>query len=140
MCVDENGKVIMAATGESVFVKRDYSVIIIKKPHNEKQYQRIILRVTRYFLRNYYRERKQKNRSVNLKPFSTFVLKLVESVHIDSTFYSMIPDFDSRNKFPDGIMELKIREGLIVLIYIDRQFYVTLFDFMEPWKTDILDF
>ena len=37
-------------------------------------------------------------------------------------------------------MRLKMQEGLLALLHIDKRFAPTLFDFNEPWKIDILDF
>ena len=37
-------------------------------------------------------------------------------------------------------MNLKLQEGLLALLHIDKRFYPTLFDFNEPWKIDILEF
>ena len=40
----------------------------------------------------------------------------------------------------DDLMHLKLQEGLLALLHIDKRFAPTLFDFNEPWKIDILDF
>lgn len=37
-------------------------------------------------------------------------------------------------------MELKLQEGLMALLSIDERFVPTMFDFNEPWKTDIIGF
>jgi AraC-like DNA-binding protein len=140
MSILENDQQITATAGECVFVKRDHTVVIDKGSYNGEQYQGITLKFTRNFLRDYFRELDQKDIPKNLKPFSNSVMKLSKSADIDSLFYSMIPYFDSKNKPNDEVMELKIRAGLISLLYIDNQFYPTLFDFTEPWKIDILDF
>lgn len=140
MSIIENGRQIVATAGECVFVKRDHTVVIDKGSHNGGQYQGITLKFTRNFLRDYFRELDQRDIPKNLKPLSTSVMKLSKSPDIDSLFYSMIPYFDSENKPNDEVMQLKIREGLISLLHIDKQFYPTLFDFTEPWKIDILDF
>lgn len=52
----------------------------------------------------------------------------------------MVPYFNSENKPNDELMQLKLREGLISLLAMNKDFYPTLFDFTEPWKIDILDF
>ncbi|MFV0469317.1 MAG: helix-turn-helix domain-containing protein, partial [Dysgonomonas sp.] len=40
----------------------------------------------------------------------------------------------------EGMMKLKLQEGVLSLLNIDKEFYPELFDFTEPWKIDILDF
>ena len=37
-------------------------------------------------------------------------------------------------------MNLKLQEGLLALLHIDKRFAPTLFDFNEPWKIDIMEF
>jgi AraC-like DNA-binding protein len=38
------------------------------------------------------------------------------------------------------MIDLKMQEGVLSLLTIDKAFFPTLFDFAEPWKIDILDF
>lgn len=140
MSIVEDGEEIIATAGECVFVRRDHSVSITKGAYNGEQYQGITMKFTRNFLRDYFKELNSKDIPKNPKPFTTSVLKLAKSVDIDSIFYSMIPYFDSKNKPNDELMHLKMREGLLSLLYTDNRFYPTLFDFAPPWKIDILDF
>lgn len=140
MSIMEDEEEIVATAGECIFVKRDHSVIITKTSHNGEQYQGITLKFTRNFLRDYFKTLNPQDIPKNQKPFASSVVKLSKSADIDSIFYSMIPYFDSRNKPNDELMLLKIREGLISLLTLDKRFYPTLFDFTEPWKIDIFDF
>lgn len=132
MSIVEKGEELIATAGECVFIKRDHTVIINKGAFNGEQYQGITLKFTRNFLRDYFRELKPKDIPEGSKPFSNTVVKLECSADLDSLFYSMVPYFDSRNKPNDEVMQLKIREGLISLLHINRQFYPILFDFTEP--------
>lgn len=52
----------------------------------------------------------------------------------------MTPYFDPNVKPKDDFMNLKLQEGLLSLLHIDRRFAPMLFDFNEPWKMDILEF
>ncbi len=52
----------------------------------------------------------------------------------------MTPYFDPDVKPQDDFMNLKLQEGLLALLHIDKRFASLLFDFNEPWKVDILDF
>ena len=52
----------------------------------------------------------------------------------------MIPYFDTTVKPQDDFMNLKLQEGVLALLHIDKRFAPMLFDFNEPWKIDILDF
>lgn len=52
----------------------------------------------------------------------------------------MTPYFNPEVKPKDDFMGLKLQEGLLALLHIDKRFAPTIFDFNEPWKIDILDF
>ena len=68
------------------------------------------------------------------------VIKLPKTAEIASLFASMTPYFDPEVKPQDDFMQLKLQEGLLALLHIDRSFAPTLFDFNEPWKIDIMEF
>ena len=59
---------------------------------------------------------------------------------IRSLFESVIPYFDAGEKPSEKILKLKMIEGVYVLLNTDRNLYASLFDFVEPWKIDILDY
>lgn len=40
----------------------------------------------------------------------------------------------------DEVLKLKMIEGVYVLLNTDPALYASLFDFVEPWKIDILDY
>ena len=59
---------------------------------------------------------------------------------IRSLFESLIPYFDMGEKPSEEILKLKMIEGVYVLLNTDKNLYASLFDFVEPWKIDILDY
>lgn len=140
MTVTEHGEQITARSGECVFVRRDHTVVINKGPYEGEQYQGITMRFSRGSLREYFRKSDRKDIPSGQEPFHNSVVKLPRSADIDSIFYSMVPYFDTANKPNDELMQLKMQEGLVTLLALDKRFYPTLFDFAEPWKIDILDF
>ena len=68
------------------------------------------------------------------------VIKLPRTAELTSLFSSLTPFFDPEVKPQGDFMRLKMQEGLLALLHIDKRFAPTLFDFNEPWKIDILDF
>lgn len=68
------------------------------------------------------------------------VIKLSKTAEITSLFASLTPFFALEIKPQDDSMHLKLQEGLLALLHIDKRFAPTLFDFNKPWKIDILDF
>ena len=59
---------------------------------------------------------------------------------IRSLFESVIPYFEAGEKPSEDMLKLKMTEGVYVLLRTDRNLYASLFDFVEPWKIDILDY
>ena len=49
-------------------------------------------------------------------------------------------DFNSGIQPTDELLELKMTEGLYILLNTDKNLYASLFDFTDPWKIDIMSF
>lgn len=52
----------------------------------------------------------------------------------------MTPYFNSGIQPTDELLELKMTEGLYILLNTDKNLYASLFDFADPWKIDIMSF
>ena len=59
---------------------------------------------------------------------------------IKSLFESILPYFDSGIKPSEELLKLKMIEGTYVLLNTDKNLYASLFDFVDPWKIDIIDY
>ena len=59
---------------------------------------------------------------------------------IVSLFESMTPYFNSKIQPTDELLQLKMVEGVYVLLNTDKNLYASIFDFTDPWKIDILEF
>lgn len=142
LILQEKNKRTIVRKGECVFLKKDNRVSLTKQPIFDKQepFRAIFMNFNRNFLREFYQTLdKNKLPSDSLKATPSIV-KLTESPDVTSLFQSMIPYFDSSIKPADGMMKLKVQEGIITLLHLDKMFYQCLFDFTAPWKIDILDF
>ena len=95
---------------------------------------------TRAFLKEMYDKFGRREIPADTPKLDSGVIKLPRTAEIASLFASMTPYFDPEVKPHDDFMQLKLQEGLLALLHIDRRFAPTLFDFNEPWKIDILDF
>ena len=59
---------------------------------------------------------------------------------IVSLFESMTPYFNSKIQPTEQLLQLKMVEGVYVLLNTDKNLYASIFDFTDPWKIDILEF
>ena len=140
MIVDNGKKQINVGNGECVFIPRDHHITLYKQPSEGENYCGIFLNFTRNFLREMYAKYEQFKVPANTQKLKNGVIKLPCTAELTSLFSSMIPYFNPEVKPQDDLMHLKLQEGLLALLHIDKRFAPTLFDFNEPWKIDILDF
>ena len=140
MVLDNGKKQIHVGKGEGVFIPRDHHITIFKKPCDGERYCGIFLSFVRQFLREMYALGDSYRVPADTPKLKPGVIKLPQTAELASLFASLSPFFDPKVKPQSDFMRLKMQEGLLALLHIDRRFAPTLFDFNEPWKIDILDF
>ena len=140
MVIDNGHERIHVGKGECVFIPRDHHITLYKRTYDGERYCGIFLMFTRAFLKEMYDKFGRRKIPADTPKLDTGVIKLPKTAEIASLFASMTPYFDPEVKPHDDFMQLKLQEGLLALLHIDRRFAPTLFDFNEPWKIDILDF
>ena len=140
MVVDNGHERIHVGKGECVFIPRDHHITLYKRTCDGERYCGIFLMFTRAFLKEMYDKFGRREIPADTPKLDSGVIKLPRTAEIASLFASMTPYFDPEVKPHDDFMQLKLQEGLLALLHIDRRFAPTFFDFNEPWKIDILDF
>ena len=140
MVLETSKEKIHVGKGECVYIPRDHHITLYKRPCNGERYCGIFLSFTRNFLREMYAKFGQYNVPADTSKLKPEAIKLPKTAEITSLFASLTPFFDPEVKPQEDFMHLKLQEGLLALLHIDRRFVPTLFDFNEPWKIDILDF
>lgn len=140
MVLDNGQEQIHVGKGECVFIPRDHHITMYKKPAGGERYCGIFLSFTRSFLREMYTRFGPYKVPPRTPKLDSGVIKLPHTAEITSLFSSLTPFFDPEVKPQADFMHLKLQEGLLALLHIDKRFAPTLFDFSEPWKIDILDF
>ncbi len=140
MLIDNGTVQVRVAKGECVFIPRDHTITMWKRPSGEERYCGIYMKFTRKFLRSIFSKYFPAGAVAAKASFPGGAVKLPSSVEIDSLFASMLPYFNQSDKPRDDFMHLKLEEGLLALLHIDERFSTVLFDFNEPWKIDIIDF
>ncbi len=140
MVLDNGKEQIHVGKGECVFIPRDHHITMYKRTFNGERYCGIFLNFTRNFLREMHSKLGRYKLPGNTPKLTPEVMKLPKTAEITSLFASLTPFFDPEVKPQDDFMHLKLQEGLLALLHIDKRFAPMLFDFNEPWKIDILDF
>lgn len=139
--IEERGKKTVLHPGECAFMRRDNRMWLQKKVEDGKPYHSIVLKFSRQFLMEFYKtlNRQQIPSDSKREKVSLRVLPS-NRPDIRSLFESVIPYFNAGEKPSEDVLKLKMTEGAYVLLNTDISLYASLFDFVEPWKIDILDY
>lgn len=141
MVIDEKGKITRLYKGDCAFVRKDFSVQMTKQSWNDEQFKAVFLMFTAKFLRNFYNRLDKHMIPKEAKRPKVSLCKLPSNrPDIISLFESMIPYFNSDIQPTDELLQLKMIEGIYVLLNTDKNLYASIFDFTDPWKIDIPDF
>lgn len=139
--INERGKITRLHKGDCAFIRKDFSVQLTKQAYNGEQFKAIFLMFTTKFLRDFYSKLDKGSIPEKVKRDRVSIYKLPSNrPDIVSLFESMTPYFDSSMQPTEALLNLKMMEGVYVLLNTDKNLYASLFDFTEPWKINILDF
>lgn len=141
MVIDEKGQITRLHKGECAFIRKDFSVQMTKQAWNGEQFKAIFLMFTMKFLRNFYSKLDRNTLPKDAKRDQVSLYKLPSNrPDIVSLFESMTPYFNSKIQPTEELLQLKMIEGVYVLLHTDKNLYASIFDFTDPWKIDILEF
>ena len=131
----------MLHPGDCAFMRRDNRLWLQKKPEKARPYHSVVLKFSRSFLREFYQKLNREQIPFNSQREKDSLRLLPKNrADIRSLFESVIPYFEMGEQPTDEVLKLKMIEGVYVLLNTDSALYASLFDFVEPWKIDILDY
>lgn len=139
--IEERGRKTVLHPGECAFMRRDNRMWLQKHADAEHPYRSVVLKFTKPFLREFYRTLDRKEIPVESKREKVSLRVLLNNrPDIRSLFESVVPYFDAGVQPSDEVLKLKMIEGAYVLLNTDKNLYASLFDFVDPWKIDIIDY
>lgn len=139
--ITERGRKTILHPGDCAFMRRDNRLWLQKRVKENVPYRSIVLKFSRDFLREFYQTLNHKDIPVDAKRDKSSLYVLPENrLDVRSLFESVIPYFDAETKPSEEILKLKMTEGVYAILNTDLNLYASLFDFIDPWKIDILDF
>lgn len=124
--------------GSSVFIRKNHRVRLSIRGGSEGVVKIAFLIFKRDFLIRFYRTAEGINH--HCTQFDERFLEIPAGLEIKSLFYSIVPFMDAGVVPPEKTMELKLMEALYILLKADSRTAVALFDFIAPWKIDVLEF
>lgn len=125
---------------ECAFLRKNHRVNMTRKSKGIEQFRAVFLVFNRKFLREFYQQIDKSKLPADAVNCDASFVKLPITPVFSGLFQSIVPYFDSAVKPSEELMQLKLREGIYALLNVDNRSSVALFDFIEPWKIDILDF
>lgn len=139
--ITERGRKTVLRPGDCAFMRRDNRMWLQKRVKEGKPYRSIVLKFSREFLREFYQtlNRRDIPKDARRDKASLYVMPQ-NRLDIRSLFESVIPYFDAETKPSDEVLKLKMTEGIYAILNTDTNLYASLFDFVDPWKIDIMDF
>lgn len=137
----DNGKKVIMRAGDCAFIRRDLRIAMHKRSCSKTNvYQSILLRFTRKFLHDFYRKLDPASLPSDVKRSKTGILKINSTPEVMSLFDSIKPFFETTVEPTEQWLNMKMIEGLMVVLNANKNVYASLFDFTTPWKIDIIDF
>lgn len=122
----------------SVFIRKNHRVRLSICERSDGVVKIAFLIFNRDFLIRFYRV--ADGIKHDCAKFDERYLQIPADLEIKSLFYSIVPFIDAGVVPPERTMELKLMEGMYILLNADNRLAVALFDFIAPWKIDVLEF
>ncbi len=137
----ENGRKTILRPGDCAFLRRDNRLWMHKRVRPGQPYRPFVLKFSRKFLREFYQTLNRREIPAGATRNKASLVKFpADRLDIRSLFESVIPYFDAEVKPSEEILKLKMIEGVYAILNTDESLYASLFDFVEPWKIDIVEF
>ena len=139
--ITEDGKKTILHPGDCAFMRRDHRMWLQKRASENKPYRSVVMKFSRNFLKEFYQTINQREIPSNSKREKVSLMKFPSNrLDVKSLFESLVPYFDAESQPDEDILKMKMIEGMRAILKTDVNLYASLFDFIEPWKIDIVDF
>lgn len=127
--------------GDCAFMRRDNRMWLQKRVTGSSPYRSVVMKFSREYLKRFFQRLRSGEVPVDAKREKKSLVKFpADRLDVRSLFESLLPYFDAGVIPDDDILEMKMAEGMSAILKTDENLYASLFDFVEPWKIDIMDF
>lgn len=127
--------------GDCAFMRRDNRMWLQKRVKDGKPYRSIVMKFSREYLKDFFQTLNRRKIPKDAKRERASLVKFPSNrIDVRSLFESLLPYFDTGSVPDSDILKMKMAEGMFAILKTDENLYASLFDFVEPWKIDIVDF
>lgn len=139
--ITASGKKCVLHAGECAFMRRDNQMWLQKRIKDGKPYRSVVMKFSREYLKEFYQTLKRREIPSEARRDRSSLIKFPAGrPDVRSLFESLLPYFDEGAAPDDAILKMKMAEGMFAILKTDESLYASLFDFVDPWKIDIVDF
>lgn len=139
--ITDNGRKIVLHPGNCAFLRRDNRLWLQKRVKDGEPYRSVVMKFSREYLKEFFKTLSRQEIPADARREKTSIVKFPTSrPDVRSLFESLLPYFDAGVQPDDDILKMKMAEGMFAILKTDKNLYSSLFDFVEPWKIDIVDF
>lgn len=139
--IAEGNKKSIIHPGDCAFMRRDNRLWLQKRIKDGRPYRSIVMKFSREYLREFFQTINRREIPKNAKREKASLVKFPSGrTDVRSLFESLLPYFDKEESPAEEIMKMKMAEGMLAILRTDENLYASLFDFVEEWKIDIIDF
>ena len=139
--ITDGGHKSILHPGDCAFMRRDNRMGLQKRASEDRPYRSVVMKFSRNFLKEFYQTVNQRDIPSDLKREKVSLMKFPSNrIDIRTLFESLVPYFDAGIQPGQDILKMKMIEGMHIILKTDVNLYASLFDFVEPWKIDIVDF
>ena len=128
--------------GDCAFVRRDISVQLTKRSYYGMPFKAVFLGFTPRFLRDSHtRLHRAGALPEGVRRSRVNVYPIRRGAAVDALFSELEPYFSEEAGVPsDALLAEKMDAGLRLILDADPEVCASLFDFVKPWKINIMDF
>ncbi|MBQ6745681.1 MAG: helix-turn-helix transcriptional regulator [Bacteroidaceae bacterium] len=138
--ITENGKKSVLRPGDCAFMRRDNRMWLQKWVKDGEPYRSVVMKFSRKYLKDYYQHIDSKL-PYHIKKEKASLMKFTsESNEFTELFESLLPYFDAGTVIDESSVKAILDKGMQMILHTDANLYASLFDFVDPWKIDIMEF
>lgn len=139
--ITDNGHKTILRPGDCAFMRRDNRMWLQKRVKDGMPYRSVVMKFSREYLKDFFHTLNRRDIPSDAKRDKTSLVKFPsQRLDVKSLFESLLPYFDAGAKPSNEILRMKMAEGMYLILNTDENLYASLFDFVDAWKIDIVDF
>jgi len=142
MVLLKNNKVMHKLhAGDVMLIKRNHLIRKIKQPAGGKPFKGLFFKIKAPFLKEL---RKREQIVIPARPNKELINQPYIKIEPDAFlqgFFTSLENYFAAGRYPSkALMDVKMQEAVVALMGINPDLWAVLFDFEEPWRTDIASF